>query len=244
MPIKYGPNALNRSIPLTLISNPPARGHSRNECSMLKKIIHALVTDPLSIPMYIWSKLLVLWISSIQNIEINGEIILIGKPLIDIRKGCNLSIGDGVTLNSRNKGYHINLYSPVKLFADRPGAEIRIGDKTRIVGTCIHAYESVVIGSNCLIAANCQIFDGNGHDLSFPNVEDRINTRGTSKPVKIEDNVWIGANSIVLPGVTIGKGSVISVNSVVNKDIPPMVVAGGNPAIIIKNYTETNADNC
>jgi acetyltransferase-like isoleucine patch superfamily enzyme len=86
-----------------------------------------------------------------------------------------------------------------------------------------------------LIAANCQIFDGNGHDISFPDVGNRINTTGASKPIVIEDNVWIGANSIILPGVTIGRGSVISANSVVTKDVPPMVIAGGNPAIIIKD---------
>ena len=91
-----------------------------------------------------------------------------------------------------------------------------------------------------MIAANCQIFDGNGHDLSFPDVDNRINTRGTSKPVNIEDSVWIGANSIVLPGVTIGRGSVVSANSVVVKDVPPMVVVGGNPAKIIKTYSDTN----
>lgn len=78
--------------------------------------------------------------------------------------------------------------------------------------------------------------DSNGHDLSFPNVAERIHTEGTSKPVVISDNVWIGANVVVLPGVTIGKGSVISANSVVTKDIPQMVVAGGNPAVILKDY--------
>ncbi|EPM5659285.1 acyltransferase [Vibrio parahaemolyticus] len=128
------------------------------------------------------------------------------------------------------------MHSPIKLYADRKGAIIRIGANTRIHGTCIHAYESITIGKNCLIAANCQIFDGSGHDLSFSDVENRINTRGVSKPVLIEDNVWIGINSIILPGVTIGNGSVIAANSVVTKDIPPMVLAGGNPAKIIKRY--------
>ena len=183
----------------------------------------------------IWSKLFILWLSNKNNIQLNGKLTIKNSPLIDIKKGCHLYIGDRVTLNSRNKGYHINMHSPVKLYADRAGAQIRIGDKTRIHGTCIHAYESIVIGSNCLIAANCQIFDGNGHDLSFSNVENRVNTRGGSKPIVIEDNVWIGANSIVLPGVTIGQGSVISANSVVTKNIPPMTIAGGNPAIVIKS---------
>ncbi|OPX92832.1 MAG: putative acetyltransferase [Syntrophorhabdus sp. PtaB.Bin006] len=208
--------------------------------NMLKKMCNLRVIDALCSPNSLIGKLIVLRILLESNIEMKGTLIVKGQPLIDIREGSKLYIGDGVTLNSRNKGYHINMHSPVKLFADRQGAEIRIGDRTRIHGTCIHAYQSVVVGRNCLIAANCQIFDGNGHDLSFPNVENRISTRGTSKPVRIEDNVWIGANSVVLPGVTIGRGSVISANSVVDKDIPPMVIAGGNTAIVIKEYKGPN----
>jgi acetyltransferase-like isoleucine patch superfamily enzyme len=54
----------------------------------------------------------------------------------------------------------------------------------------------------------------------------------------IEDDVWIGANSIVLPGVTIGKGAVIAAGSVVTKNVPPMAVARGNPAQVILDYRE------
>lgn len=205
---------------------------------MLQRIFSILISDPLRVPIYIWSQIYRIWIARKRNIKLKGRLLLNGQPLIDICKGGNLFIGDRVVLNSRNKGYHINMHSSVKLFVDREGAQIRIGGKTRIHGACIHACELVEIGNNCLIAANTQIFDSNGHDLSFPNVENRVNTKGVSKPIKIEDNVWIGANSIVLPGVTIGKGSVISANSVVANDVPPMVVAGGNPAKIIKAYSD------
>ena len=173
-----------------------------------------------------------------KNVHFGRLVRVSGVPIIDIRQGSKLYVGDGVTLNSRNRGYHINMHSPVKLFADRDGAEIKIGSKTRIHGACVHAYESITIGNNCLIAANCQIMDGSGHDLSFPDTENRINTTGTTKPIIIEDDVWIGANSVILPGVTIGKGSIISANSVVTKSVPPSVVAGGNPAIIIKDFSK------
>lgn len=195
---------------------------------------HVIKTNPWAVLRVLWFKMLVLWISQKPNIEIKGNLVLKGKPIIDIHKGSYLYLGDGVRLNSRNRDYHINMHSPVKLFADRPGAEIRIGDRTRIHGTCIHAHQSVEIGQNCLIAANCQIFDSNGHNISFPDVHNRLHTNGTSKPIKIADNVWIGANTVILPGVTIGEGSVISANSVVHRDIPSMVVAGGNPAKLIR----------
>ena len=53
-------------------------------------------------------------------------------------------------------------------------------------------------------------------------------------PVVIEDYVWIGMNSIILKGVTIGKGAVVAAGSVVTKSVPPMTVVGGNPAEVIK----------
>ena len=198
--------------------------------------IWSLIKEPLSIPDQIWTRTWIFYWKQKKNIQIHGKIIIAGIPMIDIIKGASLEIGNNVTLTSRNKGYHINLHSPVKLYADRNGAQIKIGNNTRIHGTCIHAYKSISIGNNCLIAANCQIMDGNGHDMSFLDVENRINTCGESKAIIIEDNVWIGAGTFVLPGVTIGTGSVISANSVVVNDIPTMVLAGGNPAKIIKDY--------
>jgi acetyltransferase-like isoleucine patch superfamily enzyme len=138
-----------------------------------------------------------------------------------------------VILTSRNRGYHLNIHAPVKLFADRPGAEIRIGAETRIAGSCIHAQRSVVIGKRCLIAGDCQIVDSNGHELSFPNVQNRLRTDGASSPIVIEDDVWLGTNTVVLPGVRIGRGAVIGANSVVSANIPAMSVARGNPAEVV-----------
>ena len=201
------------------------------------------MVSPFDLFATLWRKFLVLRISLNKNIETKGKFSINGNPIIDIRNGCKLYIGEGVTLNSSNKGYHLNMHSPIKLFADWPGSEIRIGNNTRLNGVCIHAGRSVSIGKNCLIAANCQIIDGNGHDLSFPDVENRINTTGSFRPIVIEDNVWIGANSMILPGVTVGRGSIISANSVVTRDIPAMVVAGGNPAVVIRDYRGTTEES-
>jgi len=170
----------------------------------------------------------------IQGLELGFGVVIKGKPLIDISFGGKVCIGNEVVLNSINRGYHLNMHSPVKLFADRPNAMISIGDKTRIHGSCLHAYSSISIGARCLIAANCQIIDGGGHDLSFEDVDNRINTEGECRAIVIEDSVWIGANSIILPGVTIGYGSIVASGSIVTKDVPPMVVVGGNPAKVIR----------
>jgi acetyltransferase-like isoleucine patch superfamily enzyme len=203
---------------------------------MSGKLSRVLHDDPGRLPMRLWGELRALWLSWQYNIFIEGKVVILGRPLIDIRRGSKLFLGNGVILTSRNKGYHLNIQAPVKLFADRPGAEIRVGEQTRIAGSCIHAQRSVTIGKRCLIAGNCQIIDANGHDLSFPGVEQRLDIEGLSAPIVIEDDVWLGTNTVVLPGVTIGRGAVIGANSVVSSNIPPMVVARGNPAEVVLDY--------
>lgn len=158
-----------------------------------------------------------------------------GWPYIHLRLKSKLIIGNNVTLNSSNYAYHINMFGGVKILADGANSEIYIGNNTRIHGTCIHAKSKIVIGKNCLIAANCHIMDSNGHELCIDNPVERINSIDSPKNIVIEDNVWIAANSIILKGVTIGHGSVIGANSVVGSDIPPNSVAVGNPARVIKS---------
>lgn len=203
---------------------------------MLERLFCVLREDPARIPVRLRGEWRALRLSWQSNVVLEGKVTILGSPLIDIRKGSKLYLGNGVILTSRNRGYHLNMQAPVKLFADRPGAEIRIGENTRIAGSCIHAWRSVTIGKRCLIAGNCQITDSNGHDLSFPNVENRQNTAGSSYPVAIEDDVWLGTNTVVLPGVRIGRGSVIAANSVVSANVPPLVVARGNPAEVVFDY--------
>ncbi|WP_313803787.1 acyltransferase [Flavobacterium sp.] len=171
-----------------------------------------------------------------KGITLSYTTLFYRKPIIVKVKGASIQIGEHTLINSDNSNYHINMHSPCKLMADREGASIIIGNHSRIHGTCIHAYKSITIGDNCLIAANTQIMDGNGHALSFPEVENRIRTTDYGIPIVIEDNVWIGANCIILGGTRIGKGTVISAGSVVKGDIPPMSIYGGNPAKLIKSY--------
>lgn len=155
--------------------------------------------------------------------------------MFDIRPGCRLLIGSGTTINSRNFGYHAGLFSPVKLMADGQDAFIEIGSDCRIHGSTLHAKGHMKIGNRCLIAANCQIMDSNGHDLCLENPDDRLLTTGTVKPVTIGNSVWVGERVIVLPGVTIGDGSVIAARSVVTRDVPPGSLASGNPAQVLRS---------
>jgi acetyltransferase-like isoleucine patch superfamily enzyme len=169
-----------------------------------------------------------------KRIKVGKRLKIFGIPLIDIRGNCSISIGDNVFLNSRNKGYFAGLYGPVKLFVDGENAFIKIGNNTRIHGVCIHAYKSIEIGDNCLIAGNTTIVDSDGHDPFPADISERLKTKKDGIPVVIEDNVWIGLNCIILKGVKIGQGSIIGAGSVIRKSIPPYSIVMGNPAIVVK----------
>lgn len=94
----------------------------------------------------------------------------------------------------------------------------------------------VNIGANAFIAPGVCIACA-GHSLD---AGQRGMAISTSKPITIEEDVWIGANAVVCGGVTIGKGSVIGAGSVVNKNVPAGVVAAGNPCRVIRKITEAD----
>ena len=92
----------------------------------------------------------------------------------------------------------------------------------------------VKIGDNCLLAPNVAIYTA-GHPV---HPDSRNSGYEYGAPVTIGDNVWIGGNSVICPGVTIGNNTVIAAGSVVTKDIPDWVIAGGNPCRVIRKITE------
>lgn len=94
----------------------------------------------------------------------------------------------------------------------------------------------VRIGDNCQMAPNVAIYTA-GHPV-HPDSRNSLYEYGVE--VTIGDNVWIGGNSVILPGVKIGSNTVIGAGSVVTKDIPDWVVAGGNPCKVIRKITEAD----
>lgn len=92
----------------------------------------------------------------------------------------------------------------------------------------------VTIGDNCQMAPNVAIYTA-GHPV---HPETRNSGYEYGKAVSIGDNVWIGGNTVICPGVHIGDNVVIGAGSVVTKDIPDMVIAAGNPCSVIRGITD------
>jgi acetyltransferase-like isoleucine patch superfamily enzyme len=91
---------------------------------------------------------------------------------------------------------------------------------------------TIEVGARTLIAPNCSFYSGR-HPLD-PFVRNGTKGPEDGAPIKIGEDCWIGGNSIILPGVTIGKGVTVGAGSVVTKDVPDFVVVVGNPARILK----------
>jgi acetyltransferase-like isoleucine patch superfamily enzyme len=136
----------------------------------------------------------------------------------------DIMIGDNVYLDGKSS------ISFAARFADRP--LLQIGDHTSIGHNCqLTIGKEIRIGRYCLIAANVFMFDSSGHPT-----DPELRRQGSPpadhqvRPITIEDNVWIGFNATIFPGVTIGEGSIVSAGAVVMTDVPPYTVVAGNPA--------------
>ena len=113
----------------------------------------------------------------------------------------------------------------------RRNARLVIGDNCGFSGTVVCTAEKIEIGNNVLFGVNTFVSDYDYHNI---NPELRRKTCEVTEPVRIEDNVWLGMNVVVLKGVSIGKNSVIGANSIVVKNIPENVIAAGNPCKVIR----------
>ncbi len=114
------------------------------------------------------------------------------------------------------------------------GAKLWVGDNVFFnYGLDIGCTKEIRIGSNTIIGPMVNIIDSSFHPVD-------IEDRSESKEIHISDNVWIGRGVVILPGVTIGHNSVIAAGSVVTRDIPANVLAGGTPAKVIREINVPN----
>lgn len=114
-----------------------------------------------------------------------------------------------------------------------------IGNRT-LVGIGSVIIGPVIIGNDILIAQNVVI---TGQNHNYVNVDLPISQqKDIVKEIRIEDEVWIGANVVIVPGVIIGRHSIIAAGSVVTKDVPPRSIVGGNPAKLIRQYDDNTEE--
>jgi len=174
------------------------------------------------------------------GLELGDGVEFFGQPVVSMKKGSSLVIGAQCSLCSVSQFTALGVNHPIVLRTLHSGASIKIGVHTGLSGTTICAAQEVTIGNYVLVGANVTIVDTDFHSIDpegrrYRGDFDHI----LSAPVRVEDNVFIGAGAYVLKGVTIGKNSVIGAGSVVARDVPPNSVAAGNPARVIGEVRPT-----
>lgn len=193
-------------------------------------IISVLNTPPVRSEIH-WVKFL--------GCEVRGRLNVKGHPYIYRVDGASIVFEDGVTLRSDWKPATSGALHECRLMALRPGAEIYIGKDAGMTGVSICCSKRVKIGEYVGLGANVSIIDTDFHPVN-PYLRKYANDENTSsKEIEIGDFAWIGANSMILKGVHIGRGAVVGAGSVVTHDVPEFTIYAGNPAKFVKNVELT-----
>jgi acetyltransferase-like isoleucine patch superfamily enzyme len=197
---------------------------------IIRRIKRALARAEWLVSTFVFSRLgaLYLWFS---GAAVGRNLTLRSFPICRCYGSGQIRIGSDVTILNKLRENTAGIMHRTVLIAG-DGSKLSIGNGVGISGAIIDARAPITIGNSCMLGANCSIFSTDYHSVY---ADLRLDpAQAVKSPVVLEDHVWVGAHAIILKGVTIGARSVIAAGSVVTKSIPPDVIAGGNPARVLK----------
>ena len=172
--------------------------------------------------------------AKLLGVKIGAGTFFYGFPILEAPHLQSIDIGAQCSLISDSRLTALGVNHPVVLRALTPTAKIMIGDRVGISGASICAATEIRLGDDCLVGANVTITDTDFHNADPTLRHDMRACHLDAEPIAIGKNVFIGANTLILKGVTIGRDSVIGAGSVVTKAIPSGVVAAGNPCKVLR----------
>jgi acetyltransferase-like isoleucine patch superfamily enzyme len=158
----------------------------------------------------------------------------------NIQLGKNVKIEIDSNINNIIIGDNTKIANRVKIFGSET-QPLEIGKNSYVGLNCfIEGFNSkVVIGDHVSIAPNVNVISGSGPNASPAMQKVFGNARG---PIAIGDHTWIGGNSTIMPGVTLGKYCVVAANSYVSKSFPDYSIVGGTPAKLIRTLTPSEIE--
>ena len=168
------------------------------------------------------------------GVEYGRGLRLGSAPYVRRNLAAVIRLGRNVTIFNEMEENPAGIAHRTVLCADRPNAQLLIGDDVGMSGVIIWASERVVIGDRVFLGAGCVIYDTDFHPLDAQaRMAGGIAEIGV-KPVVIGSDTWIGARAMVLKGVTIGAGAVVAAGAVVTHDVPPGAIVAGVPAKVVR----------
>lgn len=170
----------------------------------------------------------------LNRVQYGRKLVLHGWPFVFRFPTARLVIGENCVFNSGFFSNLLGLYQRTIIIARR-NAYIQIGDNVGISGATIYAWKDIRIGDDCIVGANVKIFDTDFHPVDaaqrLKGNRDAVKTAS----VKIGNNVFIGANAIILKGTELGDGCIVGAGSVVSGKFPAGATIVGNPARVVQN---------
>ena len=162
-----------------------------------------------------------------RHCVVHGKLYIKLFPSATVRIGDNFYFSSGVAVNAMCANRRGVFYATNH-------ARIIIGDHVGMSSTVLWAHESITVGNHVKIGGNSILIDTDAHNLDYLVRRGQYTDWGVSKPIVIEDDVFIGANCLILKGVTIGARSIVAAGSVVTRNVPADCIVGGNPARVIR----------
>lgn len=171
----------------------------------------------------------------LKGVNFSKNLIVLGLMSLKVKKSGKLTIGDNFTCISGSMKNSIgrNLKSSFRVDEN---ASLTIANNVGMSNVAIWAKKRITIGNYVKLGSGVIIIDSDMHSLDYETRRDisRDAIKAKTKPITIADDVFIGTNSIITKGVSIGEKSIVAAGSVVVKSIPSFEVWGGNPAVFIK----------
>lgn len=174
--------------------------------------------------------------------NVKGRPMIITRPWYDrlLRglRGGTITIGKKFQCFNHVSSNSIGLIQPCVFDVVEDNSYIIIGDNVGISGSTLNATIGITIEDNVNIGSGCIITDTDSHPIDYFDRLNNVKTSTKSSPIIIKEGAFIGARSLILKGVTIGKRSIVGAGSVVTKSVPDYCIVGGNPAKILKYLNE------
>jgi acetyltransferase-like isoleucine patch superfamily enzyme len=157
-----------------------------------------------------------------QATSLGVGIRILGRPPV-IRNAGTLTLGNDVKLEAPIRPIFFHVFG---------GAELTLGEQVAVnEGARFECTRAIRVGDRVRIGFGAVLIDNHFHD-----VYDR-ESRPPGRSIVVENDVWIGARAMVLPGVRIGEGSIVGAGAIVSNDVPPFTVVAGNPAHVVRSLS-------
>lgn len=186
---------------------------------------------------FLFSSLLKVYVTKrFKKITVGQNFRVFGHLHLSLKANSTLAIGNNLTLKSSTIHNYVGINKPCSIAVSND-AELIIGNNCGMSGTSIFASTKIIIGDYCNFGGNTCLWDTDFHPIDYLHRRAHLEEEIRTAPIIIGNDVFVGANSIILKGVTVGDRSIIGAGSVVTKNIPPDEIWAGNPARFIKKIS-------